>query len=382
MFCAKCGNELKDNDKFCSKCGSKIAEDITSTPDTQPLNNSLNKSLNSSLNKKFKNPMVIKISTVIAIALILIVVLIFSLSKSNKNPTSSNDSTTTNATSDSSTAPSSENSSSKDNLVGSSKVKSSIKDGRTYYTSSDGKWTTEKNSISYKVGQEEKSQRFSLKNSTFGSFSAWQGKLAHSSDMNIYINMTSEISQDSTYTLKDAKGIKDGYITHIYLEDLSKLDPSMTLYKKYYTSSTIVDSSSETQYHKAFTNLEMKIDCFDSKEGIICAYISFSAPLFDKTSFDFTGYFAVTVPGTTSNSNTTPPSTESSSPSTNFQPPKIEVQPLPKENPKKSCIACHGSKMCSICGGTGTYRNYGQSSPCSACGTTGKCSTCNGTGYN
>lgn len=45
------------------------------------------------------------------------------------------------------------------------------------------------------------------------------------------------------------------------------------------------------------------------------------------------------------------------------------------------CVSCHGSGMCPVCDGTGTYRNYGQSSDCSACGGTGICSICGGSGY-
>ena len=46
------------------------------------------------------------------------------------------------------------------------------------------------------------------------------------------------------------------------------------------------------------------------------------------------------------------------------------------------CVSCHGSGMCPVCDGTGTYRNYGQSSECSACDGTGVCSICDGSGFN
>lgn len=41
-----------------------------------------------------------------------------------------------------------------------------------------------------------------------------------------------------------------------------------------------------------------------------------------------------------------------------------------------TCIACHGSKICSLCNGTGWYRLYGEAVPCPKW-----CSTCDGLGY-
>lgn len=40
-----------------------------------------------------------------------------------------------------------------------------------------------------------------------------------------------------------------------------------------------------------------------------------------------------------------------------------------------TCFNCHGSGICPLCSGTGTYRMYGQSVPCDR-----KCSTCGGAG--
>lgn len=41
-----------------------------------------------------------------------------------------------------------------------------------------------------------------------------------------------------------------------------------------------------------------------------------------------------------------------------------------------TCIACHGSKICSLCNGTGVYRLYGTANPCPK-----YCTTCDGKGY-
>ena len=46
MFCSKCGNELKNNDKFCSKCGTKIKDNTS--------NQSRNLNKLSSLNPKLR----------------------------------------------------------------------------------------------------------------------------------------------------------------------------------------------------------------------------------------------------------------------------------------------------------------------------------------
>ncbi|MCR5037789.1 MAG: hypothetical protein K6A94_00415 [Bacteroidales bacterium] len=48
----------------------------------------------------------------------------------------------------------------------------------------------------------------------------------------------------------------------------------------------------------------------------------------------------------------------------------------------KDCHICHGSGVCSTCGGKGWYNNpYGTGRvECSNCSKTGKCRTCNGTG--
>lgn len=44
------------------------------------------------------------------------------------------------------------------------------------------------------------------------------------------------------------------------------------------------------------------------------------------------------------------------------------------------CGTCRGTGRCKVCGGSGTYSGYGNSSPCSACNATGKCWKCRGTG--
>lgn len=38
MFCEKCGNKVKENDKFCSVCGNalNLSEDVTETKQTSP----------------------------------------------------------------------------------------------------------------------------------------------------------------------------------------------------------------------------------------------------------------------------------------------------------------------------------------------------------
>lgn len=46
------------------------------------------------------------------------------------------------------------------------------------------------------------------------------------------------------------------------------------------------------------------------------------------------------------------------------------------------CTSCRGVGSCSLCYGTGTYRNYGESGVCTACGGTGRCGMCGGTGWD
>jgi hypothetical protein len=47
-----------------------------------------------------------------------------------------------------------------------------------------------------------------------------------------------------------------------------------------------------------------------------------------------------------------------------------------------ACSACHGSKKCVECDGTGINPHLNESEPkCQACSGTGVCSMCNGTGF-
>jgi len=45
-----------------------------------------------------------------------------------------------------------------------------------------------------------------------------------------------------------------------------------------------------------------------------------------------------------------------------------------------ACYTCLGTGSCKVCGGSGIYSNYGNSTPCSACYGTGKCWHCHGSG--
>lgn len=62
MFCKNCGNEIKENEKFCTKCGTKISND------TEHINNVIqdkSKSNNSSKKKNVKSIMLIVIFIII-----------------------------------------------------------------------------------------------------------------------------------------------------------------------------------------------------------------------------------------------------------------------------------------------------------------------------
>lgn len=372
MFCIKCGKQLNENDEFCPQCGAKVKkENVSSSSKLLLKSKKSKKNLNLSLSKILAH----KFTLLIIITIFIFIIVIAFKTLNNKNNFSNNIS----GEITSSLGNSSTKSNNKNIFVGNSKVKVSSKDGRTYYTSSDGKWIVEKNNISFSVGSQQKSQRFSLQNATFGSVPAWQAKLAYDENITMYLNMTSEISQGSSYTLQDAKGIKDGYILHMYFEDKSKMDKSNSLMAFPYIVSTTIDSTNEKTYLRAYDSFEMKIDCYNSQEGIICGYLSFEAPYFDNSILKFHGYFALTPPNSngTSNGNST-----QIAPSQNLEIPKIDVKPLPQVDRKTPCVACHGSKMCSVCNGTGVHRMYGQSGICSACGGNKKCSICNGTGYN
>ncbi len=42
MICKNCGNEIKQNEKFCTKCGSPVTQNTVNTPDVKPVNSNLN----------------------------------------------------------------------------------------------------------------------------------------------------------------------------------------------------------------------------------------------------------------------------------------------------------------------------------------------------
>lgn len=39
MYCRKCGNEIKDGEKFCGKCGQEVNEEIKNTSSNKKKNN-------------------------------------------------------------------------------------------------------------------------------------------------------------------------------------------------------------------------------------------------------------------------------------------------------------------------------------------------------
>ncbi len=46
-----------------------------------------------------------------------------------------------------------------------------------------------------------------------------------------------------------------------------------------------------------------------------------------------------------------------------------------------ACVACNGSKLCSLCSGTGNYVYNGLIAPCSYCNGSGVCQICGGANY-
>lgn len=365
MFCGKCGNQVDEKDQFCSKCGTKAKENTQS-------------------NKKSRK--VIMFSAIGGL-LLMAIVITFMVSLGNKSEGDTkekgNISTDLNKdelsqTSSGNTEPTQDTNALEDNTqisyVGNSQVTLSQKEGRTYFTSSDGNWTVEQNNVRYTTGNGFVDQRSVLENVEFASTPAWQAQIPYTSNLTIYFNTTSELAQGATYTLRDAGGIRNGYIMHTYLEDKAYADPDAYL-ETFYIAATTTLESDEEPYNQSFDSFEFKVDCYDKAQGILCGYLSFVAPLADGTSLNFQGYCAFTLPGF---------SPSSGGSINTVQVPQLEYVEIPSESTTvqspKTCVVCYGSGICNICNGSGIYRNYGQSTVCSACNGSGRCDSCDGTG--
>ena len=78
MYCRNCGNEIKENEKFCSKCGSNLQEETTNTNSTN-IQNSVIDNENYTIAEEYKMD-IATVMTIVVISFAIFVFLIFAIS--------------------------------------------------------------------------------------------------------------------------------------------------------------------------------------------------------------------------------------------------------------------------------------------------------------
>lgn len=84
MFCPKCGNEIKENQKFCAKCGWQINEGHSNIPNQNKTECS-KKSFASTITSKFLNNKKLLIISIVAIVLVIGIIIAIVVGSNNKD---------------------------------------------------------------------------------------------------------------------------------------------------------------------------------------------------------------------------------------------------------------------------------------------------------